>query len=176
MSPRLPPLQLTNPTSGRPTCPACGKQVKDMSRHAGTAACSNAARRALIDRLGLIEVWWREAKVLTEASIAVTIIRDQRGKDWKNKKLDKRRWYAAPEPVGAMRALFEGGLEAKRISRLLRGPKDELERELALAALSGKREDQRGTTQAFLQAQTALGTSPPPGLFGPNAANVRVSR
>jgi hypothetical protein len=141
MKQRTAPLQLTNPTSARPTCPACGKQVKDMSRHAGSAACKNAARMALIERLGLVEVWWREANVLSVAHVPVTIIRDRRGKDWKNKKLDKRRWYAAPEPVAALRALMEGGLEERRISRLLRGPKDELEREVALVALGGRRQN-----------------------------------
>lgn len=164
-----PPLQLTNPTTARPTCPACGKQVKDMSRHARSAACSNAARMALINRLGLVEVWWREANVLSKAGIAVTVIRDQRGKDWKNKKLDKRRWYAAPDPVASMRALKEGGLDDKRISRLLRGPKEEMEREIALAALSGRPEERRGTTQAFLAAQSVLETSrwSPPARFNP---------
>ena len=159
MKQQPPPLQLTNPTTARPTCPACGKQVKDMSRHAGSAACSNAARIALIARLGLTEVWWREANVLSKAGLAVTVIRDQRGKDWKNKKLDKRRWYAAPEPVAAMRALFEGGLDDKRISRLLRGPKDEIEREIAVAALGGGREERREAAKAVMRAQAGLETS-----------------
>ena len=101
--------------------------------------------------------------------MAVTVIRDQRGKDLKNKKLDKRRWYAAPEPVASMRALFEGGLDDKRVSRLLRGPKDELEREIALAALSGRPEERRRATQSVLSAQTALQTSswPPIARFNP---------
>jgi hypothetical protein len=159
LSAKPPPLQLTNPTTARPTCPACGKQVKDMSRHAGTAACSNAARVALIDRLGLVEVWWREAKVLSAAGVAVTVIRDQRGKDWQNKKLDKRRWYAAPAPVAAMRVLREAGLEEKRVSRLLSGPKDELEREIALAALSGKNEERQQAARSVLMPQSSLQTS-----------------
>lgn len=154
-----PPLQLTNPTSACPTCPACGKQVKDMSRHAGSAACKNAARVALIDRLGLVEVWWREAHVLSAAHVPVTVIRDRRGKDWKNKKLDKRRWYAAPEPVAALRALMEGGMDGKRISRLLRGPKEELEREIALVALGGMRDERHEATRSVFMAQSALETS-----------------
>jgi hypothetical protein len=124
--------------------------MKDMSRHAGTAACSNAARAALIDRLGLIEVWWREAKVLSAAGVAVTVIRDPSGKDWKNKRLDRRRWYAAPEPVASMRVLIEAGLEEKRVSRLLSGPKDEMEREIALAALSGKSEEREQAARGVL--------------------------
>lgn len=159
MSPRPPPLQLTNPTSARPTCPACGKQVKDMSRHAGSSACVNLARRAMIDRLGLVEVWFREKRVLTDAHVPVTVIRDQRSKE-RNGKADKRRWYAAPEPVASVRALFEGGLEEKRISRLLRGPKDELEREIALAALSGMKRDGKAV-HGLLMAQSALETTNP---------------
>ena len=155
-----PPLQLTNPTTARPTCPACGKQVKDMSRHAGSAACSNAARMALINRLGLVEVWWREANVLSKAGIAVTVIRDQRGKDWKNKKLDKRRWYAPPDRVEAMRTLMQGGLDDKRISRLLRGPSDELDREVAIIGLAGKRDDDRGHRPLFQGSTQQVNRSP----------------
>lgn len=158
MKQRPPPLRLTNPTATRPTCRACGKQVKDLSRHAGSAVCVNQARRALIDRLGLVEVWFREKGVLTDAHVPVTVIRDQRGKE-RNGKADKRRWYAAPEPVASMRALFEVGINDKRVSRLLRGPKDELERELALAALSGKHEERRQAVHGLLMAQSSLETS-----------------
>lgn len=160
MSPRPPPLQLTNPTTARPACPACGKQVKDMSRHAGSAACSNAARVALIARLGFVEVWWREATVLNRAGIAVTVIRDQRGKDWKNKKLDKRRWYAPPDRVEAMRALMQGGVDDKRVSRLLRGPREELDREVAIIALAGKRDDDRGHQPLFQGSLQQVQRSP----------------
>ena len=130
---RPPPLVLTNPTSARTKCPACGKEVKDMCRHSGTAACSNAARRAMIDRLGLVEVWWREGNILKSGNVSVLVIRDQK------KGKDTRRWYAPPESVEALRKLGDARFTDKAISRLLRGPKDELERELALLALRGDR-------------------------------------
>ena len=159
MRPRLPPLQLTNPTSTRPTCPACGKQVKDMSRHAGTGACANEARRAMIGRLGLVEVWFREKMILTAAHVPVTVIRDQRGKrSTMGSKPDKRRWYAPPEPVASLRALFEGKLSDKRIAQLLRGPKEELEREVAMVALAGRREEQQPSARAVMNAQSLLET------------------
>lgn len=122
-------FRLTHPEPGPHVCKACGKVLKDPSRHAGTAACATAARRALIERLGLIEVWWRESKLLTAAGIVVTLIRDQRG---------KRRWYAAPPTVGALRALSAANVPDKRIVELLRGPPEELERELAVIALGGR--------------------------------------
>lgn len=132
---RPPPLRLTNPTTARPQCAACGKQVKDMSRHGGTAACANAARKALIARLGHVEVMWRDAAVLTRGSVPVVVVRDQ--SSWKGRKQDRRRWYADPKPVTALHSLLAAGVEEKRIARLLSGPKEELERELTLAALAG---------------------------------------
>jgi hypothetical protein len=89
----------------------------------------------MIDRLGFVEVWYRESKILTAAGVAVTVIRDQQGK---RATQDKRRWYAPPPPVSALRALTAAGLTDKRIETLLRGPPDELERELAVAALGGR--------------------------------------
>lgn len=129
-----------------------------MSRHAGSAVCVNAARRALINRLGFVEVWFREKQILIAAHKPVTVIRDQRSKE-RNGRADKRRWYAAPDSVAEMRALLETGFDDARIARLMRGPKEELERELALAALSGRREEQEQTMQGFMTAQSALQTS-----------------
>lgn len=106
-----------------------------MSRHAGSAACANAARKNMIARLGYIEVMWREAGTLTRAGVAVVVIRDQSSS--RGRKQDRRRWYAAPEPVDALRALENAGLTEKRIVKLLDGPKEELDRELALGALAG---------------------------------------
>jgi hypothetical protein len=138
--PPAPPFRLTNPNPTPNVCKACGKVVKDMSRHAGSAVCATAARRALIGRLGVVEVWWRESKILTSVGVAVTVIRDQRGKRATlGAKQDKRRWYAPPPPVSALRALTAAGLTDKRIAALLQGPPDELERELAVIALSGQR-------------------------------------
>ncbi len=140
-----PPLVLTHPTSARPSCPACGKQVKDMSRHAGSAHCKNESRKAMIARLGLIEVWWREREVLRDGHVPVVVIRDQSGHK------DRRHWFASPEPVDAVRALIQAGIEDKRLARLLRGPKEELERSLALAALAGQREAQHSSAHAVVQ-------------------------
>jgi hypothetical protein len=130
-------FRLTNPTASPNVCKACGKVVKDMSRHAGRAACAAEGRRAMIERLGLVEVYWREQQLLTTAQVPVTVIRDQRGKQAMGRQADRRRWYAAAEPVRAMRALDH--MPPVRVAALLRGPKDELERELVVAALARPR-------------------------------------
>ena len=133
-------FRLTNPDAAPHVCKACGKVVKDMSRHAGSAVCATAAHRALIERLGVIEVWWRESKILTAAGVAVTVIRDQRGKRATlGAKQDKRRWYAPPAAVGALRKLLVSDYDEPRATALLAGPPDELERELAVIALGGQR-------------------------------------
>lgn len=95
----------------------------------------NAARKALIARLGHVEVLWREARVLTEGSVPVVVIRDQSAH--RGHKRDRRRWYAPPEPVSALHLLEDANVKEKRIAALLRGPKEDLDRELALAALAG---------------------------------------
>lgn len=134
-------FRLTNPSAAPHVCKACGKVVKDMSRHAGSAVCATAARRAMIDRLGFVEVWYRESKILTAAGAAVTVIRDQRGKRATlGAKQDKCRWYAAPPAaVVALRKLLVADYDESRATALLAGPPDELERELAVIALSGQR-------------------------------------
>jgi hypothetical protein len=85
----------------------------------------------MIARLGFVEVWFREKNVLTDGHVSVVVIREQKGGR------DRRRWYAPPGPVDAMRLLEASGLSAKRVVQLLRGPKDELERELVVAGLRG---------------------------------------
>lgn len=139
MKPRRvePPFKLTHPEPVSPVCKACGKTVKDMKRHAGTEACTREARRAMIERMGLVEVWFRESRTLTTAGVAVVVIRDRkRGES--GKKRDQRRWYASPQPVRALRMLTGSGIPDKRAAALLSGPPEELERELAVIALSGR--------------------------------------
>jgi hypothetical protein len=109
-----------------------------MSRHAGSAKCKNEARKAMIARLGLVEVWWREGDILSAGCIPVVVIWEELA----GTKKSKRRRYSEPGPVEVVRTLSSVGLDPKRISSLLRGPKDELERELAVVALAGKREHQ----------------------------------
>jgi len=131
-------FQLTHPVAAPSVCPACGKPVKDMRRHGGSALCATEARRSMIERNGLVEVWFREKGLLNAAGVPVMMIRDQRGKRTPLcSKPDRKRWYAAPEFVRVMRTLAEAGVKDARIAQLLRGPKDEIERELAVVALSG---------------------------------------
>lgn len=129
-------FRLTNPPAEPNVCVACGKVVKDMSRHAGSAACAMEGKRALVARLGLTEVWHSEKGVLRGAQISVTEIRDQRGKRKQHGRSDGRRWYAPERPVKHLRLLRNAGVKEQRLLELLRGPEDKIERELAVAALA----------------------------------------
>lgn len=132
-------FSLTHPPAEPFVCPACGKQVKNRARHAGSARCAQEARKAMIERLGMIEVWFREKGILNRADINVLSIRDQSGpRSRVGNRRDKKRWYAPPEPVAALRALTAGGVAENRAAKLLAGPREELERELALLALAGR--------------------------------------
>lgn len=106
-------------------CRSCGKVVKRMDRHAGSAACAAAGRMAMIRRQGLVEVWHTEKDILERVAIPVVVIR----------LAGKRRWYASGAAVRAMRLLRYSRVDDQRVSRLLAGAHEELASEVALAVL-----------------------------------------